>query len=67
MRSFICKINVGCVFERTSTRRVPMKHLSRVTVGKAATDNGPDVAAVLAAIFAFVLDILEIKGKGAPA
>ena len=43
-----------------------MKHLSRVTVGKASTDNGPDVGAILAAIFAFVLDLLEIKGKGTP-
>jgi len=44
-----------------------MKHLGRVTVGKAATDNGPDLAAILAAIFAFILDILKIKGKGTPA
>ena len=44
-----------------------MKHLGRVTVGKAAMDNGPDLAAILSAIFAFVLDIMEIKGKGAPA
>ena len=65
LRPFICKINVGCVFEKTSTRRVPMKHLGRVTVGKAAMDNGPDLAAILSAIFAFVLDIMEIKGKGA--
>ncbi len=44
-----------------------MKHLSRVTVGKANTDTGPDVAAILSAIFTFVLDVLDIKGKGEPA
>ena len=45
-----------------------MKHLSRVTVATAVTSDGPDLAAILDAIFKFVLDVMDLKGKGtAPA
>ncbi len=42
-----------------------MKHLSRVTVVKAATDNSSDADAILSRIFAFVLDVIDAKGKRA--
>jgi hypothetical protein len=41
-----------------------MKHLSRVTVVKADIVENVDVDALLARIFAFILDILQLKGKG---
>jgi len=46
-------------------RRKCMKHLTRVSVAKAADNVTIDVEAILARIFAFILDILELTGKGA--
>ena len=40
-----------------------MKHLTRVSVAK-AVDFTIDVEAILARIFAFILDMLELTGKG---
>jgi len=40
-----------------------MKHLSRVTVAKADVVENVDVDAILARIFAFILDVLQLKGK----
>jgi hypothetical protein len=41
-----------------------MKHVRRVTVAKAATTNDHEsVSQVLDSIFAFVLDVIDVKGK----
>ena len=40
-----------------------MKHLSRVTVAKADVVENVDVDAILARIFGFILDVLQLKGK----
>jgi hypothetical protein len=41
-----------------------MKHLSRITVAAAKTNVGDDTEAILAQIFAFVLEVIDVKGKG---
>ena len=41
-----------------------MKHLSRITVAKATTSGESDVQGILSEIFAFVLDVIDVKGKG---
>jgi hypothetical protein len=41
-----------------------MKHLARVTVSRATVDTPMDIEALLARIFAFALDVMQLKGKG---
>jgi len=40
-----------------------MKHLSRVTVAAATTNSDSDVQGILSQIFAFVLNVIDVKGK----
>ena len=40
-----------------------MKHLTRVSVAKAADKVTIDVGAILSLVFAFVIDLLELTGK----
>ena len=41
-----------------------MKHLTRVSVGKAADDSTIDVTAILQLVFNFIIDLLDVLGKG---
>ena len=45
-------------------RRRHMKHLTRVSVAKADDDFTIDVSAILELIFAFIIDLLGLTGKG---
>jgi len=40
-----------------------MKHLTRVSVAKAADDFTIDVTAILQLVFNFIIDLLELTGK----
>lgn len=40
-----------------------MKHLTRITVARATTNNDSDVQGILSQVFAFVLDVIDVKGK----
>ena len=40
-----------------------MKHLTPITVLKAQEDGGPVIVAILDRVFAFVLDLVNVKQK----